>query len=345
MADSLHVRRYQPGDEAGIQRLFKVCFGEERSDELWRWRFLDSPAGQAFILVAIDGSDVVGHCAWCLFHGVVAGQPVSIALGGDMMVHPDHQRRGIAQMLINEREQFGQHDLRISFPTEAVLRLKRPAVNSRELGELPMWVRWRTARSLAESRSGAVGGPIAGALLGVWRGVARLRAAAARVTVAEASSLGADVDALAHDAQGWSVASRTRDAAYLRWRWIDQPESDWTVLTARRRGRLTGVVVFGRWPASGSTGRIVDLLASDAPSHSALLDAAAQRLEAGGADLVELMHADSRSWVRRATRFAGFARRGDGPTVLVSRQDDGLSEASCQELTSWYLTAGDTDLV
>jgi hypothetical protein len=348
-ADGLHVRRYQPGDEAAIQRLFTAAFGTTRSDAAWRWQFLDAPAGPAHVIVAVDGPDIVGHCAWCVFDGVVIGRPVRMACGVDLMVDAAHRHRGIAQMVSDARDLFSdEHDVRLQFPGDVTRSLKRASGNTVPVGTLPMWVRWRTARSLAASRGGSVGGPAAAAVLMAARAHARARAAITRVSIEPAADLrphASEIDALARDAHEWAPAVRTRDAAYLTWRWLEQPDVRWTCLLARRRGRLTGFVVHAPLSPDGTRGCIADLLAADAPTHLALLDAAARRLEAAGVELVELIHVDPRPWARRATWAAGFAPRGVGPNLMVSTLHADAPAAVCQDLGSWYLTAGDTDLV
>jgi uncharacterized protein YjiS (DUF1127 family) len=56
-------RAYEPGDEAGIIRLYRQVFDREVSEEFWRWVYLDSPDGPAVIVVLEDNEEIVGHYA------------------------------------------------------------------------------------------------------------------------------------------------------------------------------------------------------------------------------------------------------------------------------------------
>src|SRR5262245_21856335 len=56
-------RSYQPGDEAGIIKLYRQVFDREISEEFWPWCYLRSPDGPAVIVVLEDDEGIVGHYA------------------------------------------------------------------------------------------------------------------------------------------------------------------------------------------------------------------------------------------------------------------------------------------
>ena len=94
------LRSEQPGDEAAIARVNDAAFGQ--ADES---RIIDAirQAGRSNIsLVAVDGSEVVGHI---LFTPVVvesAEPPVGVMGLGPMAVLPALQRQGIGTRLVRE---------------------------------------------------------------------------------------------------------------------------------------------------------------------------------------------------------------------------------------------------
>lgn len=70
-------RRYERGDELGINQLYYEITGRERSVEQWRWQWMEAPAGPGDIFVIVDNEHdgrIVGH------HGVM---PIRFANGDD----------------------------------------------------------------------------------------------------------------------------------------------------------------------------------------------------------------------------------------------------------------------
>jgi GNAT superfamily N-acetyltransferase len=320
------VRLYQPGDEVVLGELFTEAFGYCRSLETWRWRNFGVPGGrEPYIRVLVAGGEVVGHSATVYFRTFVAGEIVTLAQAGDYMIRPDWRGKGIGTLL---REYSQSHprphpiDLRMAFPIDKVRDRMAARPRPMDTRMLPQLVRWH---------------PLAVAVRPWWRRGLRFE---------EVSSPGEEFDSLASSSARFVPCIRVRDAAYVQWRWLDNPGGSWTLWAARRRdGSLAGWVVGGhhhddppdRW-------RIVDLLAGDFATTRRLLGFAGARLRAGGASVVTLELLDPRPWMRRACLAAGFLDRGVGPNITLRTVRPDL-ESTGGRLENWYLTFGDTDLV
>jgi hypothetical protein len=335
------LRDFLPGDEAAIQRLFLKVFERRRSDATWAWRFRNAPSGPALIHVLERHGEIVGHIAHVGFpthaHG---GGPIALAHGGDTMVDPGLQGGGLMRGLV-EAFLVSDHrfDARMNFPTDKAARLMERYGGGRYLGRIPQWV--RAARpAVAASRAGTAMKPVA------WLGTAagRLVSSAPSSAVVEtADRTTSEYDDLARASAAFAPFIRVRDARYVTWRWLEEPDTAWTLIEARSVSQLRGWAVIGVDAAEPGLGRIVDLLAADAGTTRALLVEGARRLEARGADRVTVDLNDPRPWAARACLLAGFVRFGTGVNV-VSKALSPAVDASIERLDSWYLTRGDSDL-
>lgn len=345
------ARAYRRGDEADIQRLFERAFGQSRSLEQWRWKF-ELGLGEVAIRVLERDGRVAGHLAWQRFDTFVGGQrSSSIATGVDLMIDPDIQGRGFGAELVR-KPAIANVGHTVSFPTDQTVALaSRPGQENRIhlIGRLPQWVRWRSPVALAGDHTGLhrLARMLAGAGLSALRLGGSL---AGRVAVEELDDFDAEFDQLSQRLAGIAPCIRVRDAAYLGWRWKQQPDVSWQTIAARSpAGELLGYAVYGRGPAphdgAEARGRVVDLLAADPKATRCLLAAAAERLEASGCRIVSFECADPRPWARRAPYLAGFAPRGFGPNVTCRRIRANAASSLPEKLGNWYLTLGDTDHV
>jgi hypothetical protein len=166
------------------------------------------------------------------------------------------------------------------------------------------------------------------------------------VHVERVDDIPSGIDDLVAVSRHYAPFIRIRDERYLRWRWLDQPRCPWELWEARGDdSSLSGfaVATIADLPL-GRTGRIVDLLAKDRVTTTALLRRVTSDAESRGADMVTFEYADTRPWSRRACLAAGFVARGQGPTFLELRASD-RARAAPKSWDAWYLTFGDTDIV
>jgi hypothetical protein len=322
-----------------VQELYKtVLWHRRRPLEEWRWRFLEAPAGPSHLLVLEDEhGDVVGHLASSPFPTWVDGRRLRGALGGDLMVAERCQGRGGMRLLFQALEASHDFDLRLSFTSEmATPRIQR--YGSRLLGTLPLWThRLRPTRPhLGRAR------PL------VRAGLQAVSFASMhprpRLLVEPLSALGPEVDRLAAESAAFARCVRIRDAAYLRWRWLEQPGGHWTIRGALASdGSLRGLSVVGLDHGDrGLTGSISDLLAPEPAVLRALLVDAVETLASHGCGAVTLLLLDPRRWAERTLLRAGFVPGDSGDAVTCRSLSAAAGEAP-ERRESWYLTRGDTE--
>lgn len=97
------IRPYEPGDDADVVALHNRVWNGDRSVAWFRWKYVDNPyVDRVPVYVATAGDDVVGAFGLVAFR-MRAGDATGIGmLAGDLVVHPDHRRRGVFTRLFGE---------------------------------------------------------------------------------------------------------------------------------------------------------------------------------------------------------------------------------------------------
>ena len=334
-----HARAYEPGDEQQLRAGLREVISTDRSDEAWRWWFLENPCGQATIFVLETEGTIVGHQSHVPGEMWVDGRRLHVGIGGDSWVKRGFQGPGGMRRIV-EAFLASDHglDVRINYPGERSAQVFERLGLGMVVGEASIWARVHNRSFFARQSPPAVL-----PLSLTARGVSAVASAGPdRVHIEPLRAIGSEIDDLARDSAEFARCIRIRDADYLRWRWAEQPGGRWTIRAARRRdGTLSGWIVFGREPGS-SRGLIGDLLAADACSARALLLEASRSLRREGCSGVRLLLHDPRPWASRALLRSGFLPTRRRVLVMVGTLGDRAGTAP-GSLANWYLTMGDTD--
>lgn len=104
-ADGFRFRRLCPKtDLAGVCQLFETVFRQPMDPSYWRWKYAQSPAGGSFNVVVeqIETGRLVGHMGVIVVPGERAGEALRMGQVCDVMLHPD-VRAGIGPRSIYQR--------------------------------------------------------------------------------------------------------------------------------------------------------------------------------------------------------------------------------------------------
>jgi GNAT superfamily N-acetyltransferase len=291
----------------------------DKSPAYYRWMYRDNPAGAAIVHSARLGDRIVASFAIAPKIVEIDGERVVLGKTMDMFTDPQWQGHGLMRQC-----------------TDAVFEAARaagiqgwyvtPSVNSYPIFS----ARWgyREEFSLGYRLRVVPPGPIGRRL--------RLPATA---TLEWVDRFDESADALwAEVSSGYRVAL-VRDAAYLTWRYADNPD-DYDLLTLRDSGRLTGIAVLGRTIRRGvPVGEVMDLVhrREDARTREVLVRALSARAAERGCRLVQ-------AWSVPGTRLdtelrrAGLRwRRGEVKFLL---SPDFPGEAA-SDPDAWLLSQGD----
>jgi len=104
MTDQYQVRWLENGEEESFLDTYGLVFKVPMSREYFHWKYFDNPLAEnrPHIIVVEDQctGDLVGFRG-CFFTRLRAGEETFKAMSiGDLMVHPDHRRRGLNRMMI-----------------------------------------------------------------------------------------------------------------------------------------------------------------------------------------------------------------------------------------------------
>jgi N-acetylglutamate synthase-like GNAT family acetyltransferase len=330
------VRMSRPGDEDAIIALLASVFPRSRSRELWSWACEQAPDGPADVRVLEFEGRVVGCVVHVPASAWVEGKRLRLGIGGDLAIAPECRGRGGSKLLIQGIHSTAHpFDLNFGVVNPRSSHVTGQYLGTEALGIVPRWTRFRTrgtrrgpllraAVSFAERRYGSV--------------ASFLRP---EIAVRDLELPGPEVDALAHESASFAPCIRVRDAAYLRWHWLEQPGRAWRIRSVRcGDDELAGFCVIC---AEGRVGRIADLLARDYATLRALLLDAWDCLVAEGCDSVSCLYLDPRPWATRAFIRSGFRRTRDRPTIACGPLSPSTPDI-VKRLESWYVTYGDTDI-
>ncbi len=222
------VRPYRPGDEDEILDLFRSSFHVERTRTHWAWKYEDHPHGAHRISLVEDpdGALVAQYCAYPALFDLPHRDGVAAHQVGDTMTAP-HVRsvgRGPSSILATAAEHFyrtrcrGEVAFNYGYNTGNIQRFSMRYVGAEKIEDVAF-------RSAPRTRFADASTPLFD-------------------RVQESAGFSSDFDRLYERARPRYGALLRRDAAYLRWRYQDCPDTTYRTFELRRWGRLRGWGVF-----------------------------------------------------------------------------------------------------
>jgi len=340
--DPFLIRGYAEGDEHQIVPLFNEAFKTDRTLDHWYWKYRDNPYGSQRIGVGTSREGtVVSH---------YAGYPVPFCStieadtsprffltvhAGDTFTHPRARRIGLGKTGLLARTTFYYYAKFLE-------------------GFVPFAYGFNTAtiKKLGERYLGySFGDPVV-----LWRKrISQGRVERPRFFSRVLSGLRVEEvlsfndewdDFFARVCQAYAFLVR-RDAAYLRWRYLECPDRRYRIFAVRKRGILAG---WGVFRARGAR-----LVWGDALFDSRFLESVsfllrhALAVTSENVETIEAWFSRNPSWWRDHIASIGFEADSepDGLTLCYRRFWNPLldDDAVTERLTDhFYYTWGDSDL-
>ncbi|WP_420559185.1 GNAT family N-acetyltransferase [Tepidicaulis sp.] len=302
MVEHLDIRRFSPGDEGAILRLFETSFGHAMGTDYWRWRYQDNPVGGPAIELAWEGDTLAAHYAVSPVELELDGKPIKAALSMTTMTHPDYRGLGLFPKLAGRlyaRLAEEGYELVFGFPNVQSHRIFARDLGWQDLAPVPM--------------------------MRLELGTARLEKSAEAVEV----RLAEEIACASHDA---GVTLR-RSAAFLSWRFEQEPEHDYRFFKSKNDAAYIVVKRFGEEMD------IVDYAGSG--------DAAAGLISAFGVRAREEGVTAFNTWMPVFDpRFGALEKLGFVPGAPVTYMG-GRSLAGAEDLFKperWHVTMGMSDV-
>jgi hypothetical protein len=317
----------------------------DRARRRFDWLYRDNPAGPGRVAILEAHApgrppEAVG-LAGIAARAVRLGSEVRTAgLMADIAVDRAHRTILPALTLIRELRRAGleRHRLSYGFPNDRVVGIVTRA-GCRTLGQTRRFAQvLRHGRYLRES----LPAPFA-ALAGGALDLARAALVAGRGVLSSLqhrlewpTRVDARFDQLWEEAAGAYPAIGVRDAAFVRWRFLERPAGPLPLAALVRRdsGALDGYAVVAR---EGTAAQVCDLFARP-PLLPLLLSSLAAALARQGAESISMRVCGTPA-AAAALEALGFRERADKRTIILD--SDGV--AAPAQADGWYLTDADED--
>jgi hypothetical protein len=360
MAERLWTSRdATPADMDAILGLRRVCFGEvDRArlrPEIWRWQFMENPAGPGFIRLGVHGDVVAGHYAAIPTRFLVDGVERIFAMSCDTMTHPSYQKQGIFVTLAQElyagiAERHGVTTV-WGFPNDA----SHPGFVGKlgwfDTHVFPLRVKpLRSARVLqrwvpSPLLTGAVGAVADHAYRLVTPRVREPR----RCRIEPIARFDERFDALWRENKGIARVVQVRDSAYLNWRYCAVPEFGYRPYAVYEGGRLTGYLVTRAVELLGMPlAAVVELFPCPLVDAEVTREALAfAELRARETDAAFLTALATPAHASHLTRF-GFLSVPDRLNPrrwYLGARCAPADEPVLRDIASWYVSYGDADIL
>ncbi len=337
----MNIRRYKEKDLPQIQSLFQKVFKHERSDQVWAWKFANTPEElNPWILVCEDEGKIIGHISLWVHEAYIDGKKNKIGLRVDTMVDPNARGKGVYQklnsLLLQEAKKDGIVFL-YGFPAPKAKELFIKYTDAAHLLNVPRYVRIQKPIALLASKVKPL--KFAKPIDNLFA-ILRSKKFKFKLESREINNCDEAFDELAEICRSLSKALLVRNASYLNWRYLNHPEKEYKIQAIFEEGQIKGYVVTCQvWKNNILSGLIVDWLAESKDMYWE---------ELLGLALLELKDADIvQTWVLPETISEKALQKGglihkDSPMPLVGKE---LNEQthSLRKYENWYITPGDVD--
>ena len=347
------------GDAAELARLAREVVGTPWTEDFVTWKYFHNPAGSVFGCCAELDGRLAGLYSDIPVRLRLGDQIVAGAQAADAMVAPEMRRQGlftgIAWQTFPRAEEAGV-ELIYAFPNPVSLVGSVERLGFVYAGEIPRYTK------VLDPAAMLAGSGWKGPRMWDYRGALELARAVGRrkepppgrvAQVQEVGAFDARFDALWAGAAGGFPIAVVRDAAYLTWRYLQNPLVDYRVLVAERGGVLAGYAVLSlRDLEKDGTVALAELMVASGDQEAGLallVGATARAREMGGVQL-QCWMVPQRAFYRDLLvrsgfvfwpyRFLPWVLRYTTSFIVRTSAGTDLSP-NPGNLGNWFLTMGD----
>jgi len=348
--------KVRDGDDRDMKEILSLrgdAFGEMEKDKLdprfWRWEFMEGPGGKALIYVVEEENKIVGHFADLPRQFSIHGKTVQGTLSVDLMVHSDYRRKGIFEAMgkyaigrvKNENGLF-----LMSYPVRRGTIQGFKKIGWEEVGGLPVLVypiRFSgiVNRYLRFPPLSLLVGGVAGFFYLLLYGIKK-RKRIEEIEIEETDLLDDQFDDFWQKALSLYPMMGIRNRNYLTWRYLRHPTRNYTIFRAKKSGEMQGYIVLRKAELLNfNSAVIVDLLALDEVTLSALVKRGIQYSQQEGADLLGFMVPKMHPYYN-ILRGMGFLHTFKRFLLMIYSHE---KEKGLFDPKAWYVNWGDTDVI
>ena len=352
---NLVVRKYVASDIERIEQLLKTHFPLELSEKrkvVFDWIARCNPVSKGttnYLIVEADDK-IIGYLGRMPVDMVIDGEKRTGYFFHDLLVDPEYRKKGLGVLLDSRLQSTWEQETgsfavgiwmneftynflrrRRAYQIDAPYFVKPIDLSPRLTG----LVRNRTlAKFLATPVRGL--GSLYDFLLSVLPNPG--------ISISPVVRFDRRFDQLAEEVANKFRLMVVRNSAYLNWKYIDKPFSDYVVLAAEREQKLAGfIVLLPRTIGGIKVGVIVDILADPADSSaiSSLCRSAVNYFKQVKVSFCACLLTDE-NFIKVFRRHLFFKRRKTAPVMLTNIQKFREPEL-LKDIGNWFLTYGDSD--
>jgi len=344
----LFIRKYKSGDEADIIRIHNEVFSSNKTLEHWYWQYINHVQGHAWITLAEMDNKIIGH--YCMMrnhlnfmgHEIVAGQTC------DSMIRSDHRGKFLSDKIIMHNNKYGEEEgaaAVLGFPNRNAYPGIMRNSNRHRLVNLKYYLYRIGLNKIWGSKIDRVVKYFHGMLIRLKYIGFRFLNKDKALEIIVSSHLPDRLDDSLEEIRDYEVLSVWKDIPYLRWRYQNHPDRNYTFHILYAKGKPEGLIVT---LDCGGIVAVCDLLhRTKNVSQSALLllhvlnyynDSDAQKIEFYGYD---------NGFFDAVFGMCGFKILPFSNLVLTGRVFDENSRMARMFYlpNNWTIAYGDTDII
>ncbi len=238
---SFIIRSYQEGDEIKINEMFNEVFNQNRDISHWYWKYRDNPYGSYFISLAITTEGTLaahygGYPIKLYFCPSLESPPAEIKTYhlGDKMTRRQFRHIGLGKTSLlskafsHFKETFAGNDVPFGYGFGTHHSLKF-GLMFLDYSNIEAVVYRKLDFNLLRTQK-----------------ISLLERVASVEKVNEISNIDASWTDFSHRVAPSYKYLAKRDAAYLKWRYLERPDRKYFIISIKKRGKLSGWSVFFR---------------------------------------------------------------------------------------------------
>jgi predicted N-acetyltransferase YhbS len=343
------IRKYQPGDERGINQLYNTVFGVNRSLDAWRWKYDQLPRTPLKLIAVLEGAgQIVGQYSSSPLDMVYRGQTVLGTQPMDIAIQDAYRGRQLSKPLFEAWTSLARASgvaFAFGFPNPLHYKVGKNILNYPDVGPVMLLRRYvnpglglfkltRLPITLSAPRRLANW---------VYCCLCQSQNVPIDLSIERLECFDERFDVF------WSqmtsaypiIVARTR--SYLNWRYVDRTDASYTIYAAHRAGVIEGYVVLALRQQLVVQGLVADILAVNALVTQALLERAMEHFFTAEVDMVSAWALPGSKLYETLRRIGFIQRRVAAPLVAMVFDHDAIDASFLYNPRNWYVTLGDSD--
>lgn len=315
-------RAYKEGDEHAIIRLFNFVFNRNMAVDQWKWAYLENPEKRLDIILAFQGTHLVGQSASTPLQFIFKKQSVKVTRVQNVMVHPDCRGKGVFTETLKKLTEYiyqNRLDLVVTFPNN---------------NSLPTFIRKLDYHHLSDIFTFSL--PVSV--------LPRVNSSDIILKIDDRICFAEHDSNFIHSCLNQYDAFNARDLDYLNWRYSEASGKKYQILRTYRNNHLIAFVLFKYYPDAQSIDLVEFFVPADKKTILSLLNTIHDHYMKKKIEIISFnIWLFSHYSCYQVLQDIGF-RQTDFSTHVVTKSFSPITRHGFDVLSSFYLSMGDSDV-